>query len=80
MQEFTNENFLKLIQDVFKEDSRTLISFDTDLHTMTEWSSLQAMIVVSEIDRAFDVILSAQDMREAKTIAHLYERVKQKLF
>lgn len=74
----TKDVFLQQIQTVFEEESRQFINFQTDLKSLPEWSSLQAMIVVSEIDKAFDVILSAEDMKQAKTLNDLFESVKQK--
>ena len=73
------EAFLNLIQNIFEAEVRTSISLDTNLHQLSEWSSLQAMLLVSEIDNMYNIILSANEMKEANTIEKLFEKVMQKL-
>ena len=73
------EAFLNLIQNIFEAEVRTSISLDTNLHQLSEWSSLQAMLLVSEIDNMYNIILSANEMKEANTIEKLFEKVIQKL-
>ncbi len=71
-------NFLTLIRSQFKEDSG-LITETTDLKMLKEWSSLQTMIIVSEIDKEYNVILNFEDMKKAKTVAELFAIVQTKL-
>jgi acyl carrier protein len=73
------EAFLNLIQNIFEAEVRTSIGLDTNLHQLSEWSSLQAMLLVSEIDNQYNIILSANEMKEANTIEKLLEKVMQKL-
>ena len=73
------EAFLNLIQNIFEAEVRTSISLYTNLHQLSEWSSLQAMLLVSEIDNMYNIILSANEMKEANTIEKLFEKVIQKL-
>lgn len=78
MRDTSLERFLFLMRELFKEHNRGLINENTDLQELEEWSSLQIMIIVSEIDREYDVLISADEMRGITTIAKLYDLVKKK--
>ena len=71
-------SFLNLIQNQFKEENRALINEYTDLKTLKEWSSLQTMIVVNEIDKEYNVVLDADDIKQASSVDELFEIVKTK--
>lgn len=70
--------FLELIQSQFRDDDRLKITLDTDLKTLKEWSSLQTMIIVNEIDKAYDVILDFQDMKRANSVTELFNIIQSK--
>lgn len=71
--------FIELIRSQFRAEDRALIVETTDLRTLKEWSSLQTMIIVSEIDREYDVILGFEDIKNASSVAQLYQIVQTKL-
>lgn len=70
--------FLELIQSQFRDEDRLKITLDTDLKTLKEWSSLQTMIIVNEIDKAYDVILDFQDMKRANSVTELFNIIQSK--
>jgi acyl carrier protein len=72
-------SFVDLIRNQFREEDRPLIDARTDLRTLKEWSSLQTMIIVNEIDKAYNVILGFEDIRNASNIGQLFSIVQTKL-
>lgn len=45
---------------------------------MEDWTSMQALIIVSAIDEHFDVLIEHEDLKTSNNILELYNRVKQK--
>lgn len=70
--------FLELIQAQFSDEDRLNITLGTDLKTLKEWSSLQTMIIVNEVDKAYDVILDFQDIKRANSVEELYGIIQSK--
>ena len=70
--------FLDLIRSLFSEAENGIITEDTDIKSLQEWSSLQNMIVVSEIDKHYDVIVSVEDFKSSCTLRELFEKVVSK--
>lgn len=73
--ELAKIKFLKVVQDLFEIESQKSISLETDLHQLSEWSSLQAMLLVSEIDTHYNVVLSTTDIIQSNTVEKLFIRV-----
>ncbi len=71
-------SFVELIRNQFNEEEQLLITEKTNIKLLNEWSSLQTMIVVNEIDKSFGVILNSSDFKESNSISELYNRMKQK--
>lgn len=67
--------FIDLIKSLFSEEENGLITENTDIKCLKEWSSLQNMIVVSEIDKIYEVIVSVEDFKSSSTIKELFEKV-----
>lgn len=72
------EGFVKLLKEQFQEGDREKISPETDLKTLEEWTSLQTMIIVNEIDKHYNVLLSADDLKAAKNVGDLLSIVQSK--
>ncbi len=72
------DSFVDLIRSQFSERERNEIHEHTNMKLLKEWSSLQTMIVVSEIDKEFGVVLDFQDLKSADTVAQLYNIVLSK--
>jgi acyl carrier protein len=68
-----------LIRSQFREEDRSLINETTDLKALKEWSSLQTMIIVSEIDKEYGVILDFENIRDAHTVSELFAIVQCKI-
>jgi acyl carrier protein len=71
--------FVSLIRNQFSEKAAAVIDEHTDLKTLKEWSSLQTMIVVNEIDKTYNVVLSSDDFNAAENIYQLFKIVQTKL-
>lgn len=72
-------SFIELIKNQFREEDRIAIDEKTDLKTLQEWSSLQTMIIVNEIDKEYNVILGFEDIKNAANVAQLFEAVQTRL-
>lgn len=70
--------FLDLIRTLFSEEENGVISGKTDIKRLKEWSSLQNMIVVSEIDKVYDVIVSIEDFNSSSNLEELFEKIQSK--
>ena len=70
--------FVSLLKEQFREEDRDKINSETDLRTLEEWTSLQTMIIVNEIDKQYHVILDVDDLRVAKNVADLFKIVQTK--
>jgi acyl carrier protein len=46
---------------------------------LKDWTSLQALIVISSFDWDYGVTFSSEDLKKAKTIGDLFEQVTQKM-
>jgi acyl carrier protein len=79
MQEEKLANFVSLIRNQFCEEDRAIIDAATDLRSLKEWSSLQTMIIVSEIDKEYNVVLGFEDIRNSANIGQLFHVVQSKL-
>ena len=71
--------FLACIRSLFRDEDQASIDLNTDLKKLEEWSSLQVMIIVTEIDMQYNVVLNVEDIRNADSILKLYQVVQAKL-
>ena len=63
---------------VFKEsfdDLNSEISASTKFKEMEEWTSMQALLLIAQIDDTLGVVLEAEDVRNAHTIQDLFKIV-----
>jgi acyl carrier protein len=72
------DTFLNVLRLLFKEESRDAMTVDTDLKSLKEWSSLQTMIIVNEIDKEYQVVLDVDDLKNASSVRELFETVQLK--
>ena len=73
------ESFLEIIRSQFNEVTRLSITEITDLKSLDEWSSLQTMIIVNEIDKNYGVVLTFDEIKNGNTVRKLYKTVKNKI-
>lgn len=73
MSTYELNDFVNLIKSMFSEKENGSISIDTDIKTLKEWSSLQNMILVTELDKVYNVIVTIEDFNNSKTLKELFE-------
>lgn len=71
-------DFVNLIKSMFSENENVSITFETDIKQLKEWSSLQNMIVVTEIDKVYNVIVTIEDLNNSKSLKELFEVIVHK--
>ncbi|MDX2362354.1 MAG: hypothetical protein QNK23_16215 [Crocinitomicaceae bacterium] len=67
------ENFSEMVQELFDPQ------FSFDHSNVESWTSMQSLIVVSAIDEHYDILLSHEELKQAKKLADLYSILTQKL-
>ncbi len=63
--------FVKEIAAEFEHEKD--ITAETKFQQLKSWDSMHALIVIARIDELCNVMLSADDLKKAKTIQDLYE-------
>ena len=71
--------FITLFAELFDETDMSEISATTNFHDLDEWSSLIGLSVIAMVDEEFDIALKGDDVKNAKTVEDLYNRVISKL-
>jgi acyl carrier protein len=65
--------FSKMIQDLFDPQ------FSFDYLNVESWTSMQTLIVVSALDEHYDVLLSHEELKQAKKLEELYSILLEKI-
>ena len=65
------QNFIQNIVDLFDD-------IDTSFKDNDEWNSLLVLSVIAMVDEEYGIIITSDDIRQAKTIEDLYSIVKSK--
>lgn len=73
------KDFIQNFADQFEDIDINKISPETSFRDLDEWSSLIALSVLAMIDEEYDVQLKGEEMRNAKTVQHLFDLVQSKL-
>ncbi len=69
------EAFLQLMREQF-EEQKELITPDQPFRDLDEWSSMQALIVITAIDEAYGVTISENQLKRSHTFGDLYNLVQ----
>jgi acyl carrier protein len=78
MQSVGFDEFLNVFREQFAPEVQPLIHARSAFRQLEGWSSLQALIIVTAMDEAFQVLVTEEDLRLAVTIEDLYNRLKQR--
>lgn len=70
--------FIELFAELFDETDTTGFTADTKFKELDEWSSLIALSVIAMVDEEYRTIIQGEDIRNANTIADLFNNVKSK--
>jgi acyl carrier protein len=72
-------SFVQKLEQQFNEPITEGMEPATLFRNLKEWTSLQALIVISSFDWDYGVTFSSEDLKKAKTIGDLFELVTQKM-
>jgi acyl carrier protein len=72
-------DFIKNFAEQFDDTDIEEFKADTNLRDLEEWSSLNALSVISMVDDEYDVTLKGDDIVKSNTIEDLYNLIKSRL-
>ncbi len=75
----TIEEFIAIIEEEYDDIDSGTLKPESIIREDFEWSSVNALIMISLVNVEYDVELSADDLGKAKTIKDLFEIVKKKI-
>ena len=70
--------FIKKFAEIFDDTDAATLSPETVFRELDEWSSLSALALIAMVDEEYDVELKGDEIRNANTVADLFEVVKSK--
>lgn len=72
------QDFIQNIVNLFDDIDTSNFSALTDFKDNDEWNSLLVLSVIAMVDEEYGIIITSDDIRQAKTIGDLYSIVKSK--
>ena len=72
------EGFIDIIEKEFFDMPKGILKAESNYKEVIGLTSINALILIALIDNAFDVILSAEDIKTAGTLENLFEIIKKK--
>ena len=72
------QDFIQNIVNLFDDIDTSNFSVLTDFKDNDEWNSLLVLSVIAMVDEEYGIIITSDDIRQAKTIGDLYSIVKYK--
>ena len=72
------QDFIQNIVNLFDDIDTSNFSVLTDFKDNDEWNSLLVLTVIAMVDEEKGIIITSDDIRQAKTIGDLYSIVKSK--
>lgn len=73
------DTFVEKFAAQFEEADAASISGGTAFRDLTEWSSMQSLIVIASFDWEYGVTITAEELRQATTVMDLYNVLHQKV-
>ena len=70
--------FIEKFAEIFDDTEASCLSPETSFRNLEEWSSLSALALIAMADEEYEVELKGDDIRNAITIADIFEIVKAK--
>lgn len=72
------QSFIQNVTDQFQSLSQELTP-ETRFRELDEWSSLEALLIITMVDDEYGIVLPPDEMRQTNTIQELYDLVASKL-
>lgn len=70
--------FIEFFAELFDETDVSMFTAETEFKNLNEWSSLMALSVIAMVDEEYGITIQGEDIRNAITIADLFNNVKAK--
>lgn len=71
------EKVIEIIQEVYAQTSESPITDDTDLINDLGFSSLEMLILISELKNQFEIILSPEIFSNSHTVKTIYNVINE---
>ncbi len=68
--------FLNHFADLFDETDASIITENTNLKDLEEWSSMIIMGIIAMADEEYAVRLKGEDIRKVSTVKDLYDLIQ----
>lgn len=75
----TKNDFIQLVKERLEIENDQL-SLETDIKSLNEWDSWNALELMTLVDETFDVDLSPEDIKEITTFQTLISRIGDEKF
>lgn len=72
------DTFINSVTSLFEVTPADELDWKTEFKKLEEWDSLLALEIIAMVDEEFDIEISGDDIREAKTLNDLYSIAKSK--
>lgn len=72
------DTFINSVTSLFEVTPADELDWKTEFKKIEEWDSLLALEIIAMVDEEFDIEISGDDIREAKTLNDLYSIAKSK--
>lgn len=72
-------DFIQNLADQFDDTDFEEFKADTNIKDLDEWSSLNALSIISMVDDEYDVALKGDDVNESTTIEDLFNIIKSRM-
>lgn len=73
------KKFIEKFAEAIESENPNLLTPDTKFREINEWSSLSALNIIAMVDEEYEVELTGNDVRNAKTIEEIFEVIKGKV-
>lgn len=71
----SRESFLELLEKQFANVKSGELTFGTKLKSLSEWTSMQSLIVLTEFNENYGITLNVDKYRSVQTIEDMYALV-----
>ena len=68
--------FIAKVENEIDEIKPGMLKPDTHFRSISEWSSMHALIIIALVDTDYDVTITGEDLRNSQTMNDLFNIVK----
>ena len=73
------QEFLEKFAAQFEETDPATITLETQFRELDEWNSMMALMIIAMVDEEYNVPLTGNDIRAAKSVEDIYNVVSTKV-